>query len=144
MKLAILGCKITTTDQLNSTLQDKRVFYSLSIKIIRRCKISLFRPDIVPIILLTKLYKIYTIYIVIGEFTVATKTLNIALDEKLLKDIDKAVKKDMGTRSEYFRRLALADLARRNRWEQLFASGKAVGKQMGIKSEEEVYKILND
>lgn len=68
--------------------------------------------------------------------------MNIALDENLLKDIDKAVKQDMGTRSEYFRRLALADLARRSRWEQLFTAGKAVGKQMGIRSEEEVYKIL--
>lgn len=74
----------------------------------------------------------------------ATKTLNIALDENLLKDIDRAVKQDMGTRSEYFRRLALADLARRKRWEQLFATGKAVGKQMGITSEEDVYKILED
>ena len=74
----------------------------------------------------------------------ATKTLNIALDEKLLKDIDRAVKKDMGSRSEYFRRLALADLARRKQWEQLFAAGKAVGKEMGITSEEQVYQILED
>ena len=34
-----------------------------------------------------------------------TKTLNIALDEELLKSIDEAVKQDMGSRSEYFRRL---------------------------------------
>lgn len=74
----------------------------------------------------------------------ATKTLNIALDERLLKDIDDTVKQDMGTRSEYFRRLALADLSRRKRWEQLLTAGKSVGKQMGITSEEEVYKILND
>ncbi len=74
----------------------------------------------------------------------ATKTLNIALDERLLKDIDAKVKQDMGTRSEYFRRLALSDLARRKRWEQLFAAGKSVGKQMGISSEEQVYKIINN
>lgn len=74
----------------------------------------------------------------------ATRTLNIALDEKLLKDIDKAVKHDLGTRSEYFRRLALADLARRERWEQLLTSGKSVGQQMGITSEEQVYKILEN
>ena len=74
----------------------------------------------------------------------ASKTLNIALDEDLLKDIDKAVKKDLGSRSEYFRRLALADLQRRKRWDELFASGKAVGKQMGISSEEAVYKLLED
>ena len=73
-----------------------------------------------------------------------TKTLNIALDEELLKSIDEAVKQDMGSRSEYFRRLALSDLARRKRWEQLFAAGKPVGKQMGIASEEQVYKLLKD
>ena len=74
----------------------------------------------------------------------ATKTLNIALDEKLLKSIDAAVKQDMGSRSEYFRRLALADLNRRKRWEQLFAAGKSVGKQMGITSEGQVYNLLKD
>lgn len=72
----------------------------------------------------------------------ATKTLNIAIDEKLLIDIDKAVKRDIGTRSEYFRRLALADLERRQRWDELFATGRAVGDKMGIVSEDQVYKIL--
>lgn len=74
----------------------------------------------------------------------ATKTLNIAIDEKLLKDIDKAVKKDMGTRSEYFRRLALADLERRKQWKELFDAGNEKGRQMGITSEEQVYEILDD
>lgn len=74
----------------------------------------------------------------------ANKTLNIALDEELLKDIDKAVKQDLGSRSEYFRRLALADLARRKRWNELFRAGRAVGNQMGITSEAQVYKLLED
>ena len=73
----------------------------------------------------------------------ATKTLNIALDEKLLKEIDKAVKKDFGTRSEYFRRLALADLDRRERWAELMASGKEVGTAMGIVSEDQLDMLLN-
>jgi metal-responsive CopG/Arc/MetJ family transcriptional regulator len=72
----------------------------------------------------------------------ATKTLNIAIDEKLLIEIDNAVKRDMGTRSEYFRRLALADLERRKRWDELFAAGRAVGEKMGIVSEDQVYRIL--
>ncbi|HLA49205.1 MAG TPA: ribbon-helix-helix protein, CopG family [Candidatus Saccharimonadales bacterium] len=74
----------------------------------------------------------------------ATKTLNIALDEKLIKQIDKAVKKDMGSRSEYFRRLALDDLERRQRWEELFDAGNKLGREMGITSEEQVYQILDD
>ncbi len=72
----------------------------------------------------------------------ATKTLNIAIDEKLLKEIDKAVKKDMGSRSEYFRRLALDDLERRREWKELFDWGNRIGKEMGIESEEQVYEIL--
>ena len=73
----------------------------------------------------------------------ATKTLNIALDEKLLKDVDKVVKEDMASRSEYFRRLALADLSRRNRWARLLDTSNAKGRELGITSEEQVYKILN-
>lgn len=72
----------------------------------------------------------------------ATKTLNIALDEKLLKQIDKEVKTDMGSRSEYFRRLALKDLDRRMRWKRLLKQGNAKGRQMGITSEQDVYDII--
>lgn len=74
----------------------------------------------------------------------ATKTLNIALDESLLKDIDEAVKKDMGSRSEYFRRLALRDLQRRREWKELFDRSNAKGKSFGISSEEQVYEIVDE
>ena len=74
----------------------------------------------------------------------ATKTLNIAIDARLLKQIDQAVKKDFGSRSEYFRRLALADLGRRARWEELLAAGRKVGQAMSITSEDQVYELLND
>lgn len=73
----------------------------------------------------------------------ATKTLNIALDEKLIKEIDKAVKKDLGSRSEYFRRLALKDLQKRQRWESLLDSSNKKGKNLGITSEEQVYELLD-
>jgi len=72
----------------------------------------------------------------------ATKTLNIALDEQLIKDIDSAVKKDMGSRSEYFRRLAIDDLERRREWKDLFDRGNKIGREMGITSEQQVYDIL--
>ena len=74
----------------------------------------------------------------------ATKTLNIALDETLLKDIDAAVKKDMGSRSEYFRRLALKDLQRRKEWKELFDGSNLKGKKMGITSEEQVYNVVDE
>jgi len=72
----------------------------------------------------------------------ATKTLNISLDEQLIKDIDSAVKKDMGSRSEYFRRLAIDDLERRREWKELFDRGNQIGREMGITSEQQVYDIL--
>ncbi len=74
----------------------------------------------------------------------ATKTLNIALDESLLKEIDQAVKKDMGSRSEYFRRLALNDLERRREWKSVLDVSNQKGRAMGITSEEQVYKILDE
>ena len=72
----------------------------------------------------------------------ATKTLNIALDENLLKEIDRTVKKEMGTRSEYFRRLALNDLERRREWKEVLDTSNAKGRTMGITSEEQVYRII--
>lgn len=74
----------------------------------------------------------------------ATKTLNIALDESLLKEIDQAVKKDMGSRSEYFRRLALNDLERRSEWKSVLDMSNQKGRDLGITSEEQVYKILDE
>ena len=72
----------------------------------------------------------------------ATKTLNISIDEQLLKEIDGAVKKDMGSRSEYFRRLALDDLEKRREWKALFDRGNQIGREMGITSEQQVDDIL--
>ena len=74
----------------------------------------------------------------------ATKTLNIAIDENLLKQIDETVKKDMGTRSEYFRRLALSDLDRRREWKELLDSSNVKGRSLGITSVDQVYKILEN
>lgn len=74
----------------------------------------------------------------------ASKTINIALPEKLLKEIDKAVKKDMGSRSEYIRRLVLDDLQKRREWKELFDRGNELGRKLGITSEEQVYRILEE
>ena len=74
----------------------------------------------------------------------SVKTVNIALDEKLLKQIDKAVKKDMASRSEYFRRLALSDLERRQRWTQLLDATNQIGHDLGIVSEDQVYQSIGE
>lgn len=72
----------------------------------------------------------------------ATKTLNIALDENLIKDIDKAVRQDMASRSEYFRRLAIRDLQRRSEWKRVLDVSNEKGHRLGITSEQQVYKTI--
>ena len=72
----------------------------------------------------------------------ATKTLNIALDEKLLQSVDRAVKQDFGSRSEYFRRLALADLVRRSTLQTILNAGNAKGKTLGFANEEAFFAAL--
>jgi metal-responsive CopG/Arc/MetJ family transcriptional regulator len=76
--------------------------------------------------------------------TMATKTLNIALDEKLINEIDETVRKDFSSRSEYFRRLALSDLERRRDWKSVLDAANAKGRKMGIRSEQQVYEILDN
>lgn len=72
----------------------------------------------------------------------ATKTLNIALDAELLRDVDALVREEKASRSEYFRRLALADLARRRTLTTLFDVGNRKGRRLGFKSEKSVYRAL--
>lgn len=65
----------------------------------------------------------------------ATKTLNIALDERLLKKVDSLVKKEMASRSEYFRRLALADLEKRDVLATILDAANIKGKSLKFSSE---------
>ena len=73
-----------------------------------------------------------------------TKTLNIALNESLLIEIDRTVKKDMSSRSEYFRRLAMNDLERRREWQQVLDTSNKKGRKMGFTSEEQISQILGE
>ena len=71
-----------------------------------------------------------------------TQTLNIALPSDLVKRVDERAKKDYKNRSELIRealRIYLQDI---QEWEEIFEYGKKVGKKMGIKSEEDVNKIV--
>jgi metal-responsive CopG/Arc/MetJ family transcriptional regulator len=72
------------------------------------------------------------------------QTFNISLPKELVKAIDRAAKQDMGSRSEYFRRLALDDLNMRREWEELFNSANRKGQRLGITSEQQVYDTIKD
>ncbi len=71
-----------------------------------------------------------------------TQTLNIALPKDLVKKVDERAKKEYKNRSELMREALRIYLTDRQEWEDLLKYGKKVGKRMGIKSEEDVNKIV--
>ena len=71
-----------------------------------------------------------------------TQTLNISLPKELVKKVDERAQKEYRNRSELIRealRMYLKDIME---WDEIFEYGKKVGKEMGIKSEEDVNKIV--
>ena len=73
-----------------------------------------------------------------------SKTFNIALPKDLLEKVDEAAKKEYRNRSELIREALRAYLQDKQEWAEIFKYGREQGKKMGIKSEEDVYKIVDD
>lgn len=71
-----------------------------------------------------------------------TQTLNIALPRDLVKKVDERARKEYKNRSELMREALRIYLTDRQEWEDLLDYGKKVGKKMGIKSEEDINKIV--
>lgn len=73
-----------------------------------------------------------------------TQTLNISLPKKLVRKTDLAAKKSFKNRSEYIKDAITMRLKEESDWERIFAEGKKIGKKMGIKTEEDVNRIIKD
>ncbi|MBI2196073.1 ribbon-helix-helix protein, CopG family [Candidatus Daviesbacteria bacterium] len=71
-----------------------------------------------------------------------TQTFNIALPKELVKKVDKQAKKEYRNRSELIRESLRIYLQDMENWEKIFAAGKKAGKKAGIKSEEDVNRIV--
>ncbi|MBI3283096.1 ribbon-helix-helix protein, CopG family [Candidatus Curtissbacteria bacterium] len=71
-----------------------------------------------------------------------TQTLNIALPRELVKKVDEVAKREYRNRSELIREALRGYLEDKNEWEQIFQTGEKAMKEMGIKSEEDVDKIV--
>lgn len=74
----------------------------------------------------------------------STQTLNISLPKELVKKTDQAAKKVYKNRSEYIRDALVNQLKDDMEWEEIFAEGEEIGRKMGIKNEEDVYKIVEE
>lgn len=71
-----------------------------------------------------------------------TQTLNIALPKDLVKKVDDVAKKEYRNRSELIREALRVYLTDKLEWEQIFEAGEKAMKEMGIKSEEKVNRIV--
>lgn len=72
------------------------------------------------------------------------QTLNISLPKDLVKKTDKAAESEYRTRSEFIKEVLMNYLRKRMAWDEIFVAGARAGKKLGIKSEEDVYKIVDD
>jgi metal-responsive CopG/Arc/MetJ family transcriptional regulator len=57
------------------------------------------------------------------------KTVNISFQDSLLADIDKVAKRESRSRSELLREAARVYIARKKRWDRIFAYGKSQASQ---------------
>lgn len=74
----------------------------------------------------------------------STQTFNISLPKDLVKKVDKLAKKEYRNRSELIRQALRVYMQDKEEWNDLLDYGKKVGRRMGIKSEEDVYKIVDE
>ena len=73
-----------------------------------------------------------------------TQTFNIALPEELVKKADEIAKKEYRSRSELIREALRSYIEDKEQWEQIFTAGEKAMKDMGIKNEEGINKIVHD
>jgi len=76
--------------------------------------------------------------------TMDTATVNLSLPKKLLSQIDQQAKKESRSRSEFLREAARVYLKRMTAWNEIFKYGRQKAKELGIKSEEDVYRMIQD
>ena len=73
-----------------------------------------------------------------------TVTINLSLPAEFLKMIDRQAKSERRTRSEFLREAARERLMRDQKWKELQRYGAAQAKKMGIKTEEDVYQLIQE
>jgi predicted transcriptional regulator len=60
-------------------------------------------------------------------------TVNISFQDSLLRGIDRVARRESRSRSELLREAARAYIQRKRRWEQIFALGRRVAREKGLK-----------
>ena len=73
-----------------------------------------------------------------------TATINLSLPKRLLSQIDQQSKKEARSRSELIREATRSYLKRISAWDEIFKYGRKKAKELGIKSEEDVYRMVQE
>ena len=73
-----------------------------------------------------------------------TVTINLSLPKNLLSRIDQQSKTESRSRSELIREATRSYLKRISAWDEIFKYGRKKAKELGIKSEEDVYRMIQE
>lgn len=73
-----------------------------------------------------------------------TQVINVSLPASLLKAADDQAKSEYRSRSELFREAIRSYILKRQTWHEIFAYGRKQAKKLGIKSEEDVYRLVEE
>lgn len=62
----------------------------------------------------------------------STRTVNIAFNKDLLREIDQVAGKESRSRSEFLREAARAYIEWKRRWSNIFAAGRGIAEAKGL------------
>lgn len=75
-----------------------------------------------------------------------TKTITISLPPKMVKEVERLAKTENKTKSQLFRDMIAVyeEYIAEKEWRELRRFGNETAKKLGITSEEDVYRIINE
>ena len=73
-----------------------------------------------------------------------SQAYNIVFPKELMKKIDSAAKRAYKTRSEYIRDVVASQIKEEIDLAEIFRRGSEIGRKMGIKSEEDAYRLVEE
>jgi CopG family transcriptional regulator/antitoxin EndoAI len=74
----------------------------------------------------------------------ASKVLTVSLPQEMFKQTEKIAKEENRTRSELFREALRQYIASRERWKEIRKWGRQSAKELGVKSEADVERLIDE
>jgi len=72
------------------------------------------------------------------------KILNISLPNRLYAEVEKLAKRETKTKAEFAREILRQYIESQRRWREIRKWGRATTKELGIKSERDVERIIDE